>query len=410
MTDNDIRTRVLNAVDAKEVIELAKDLVRIKSYTTEETPVARFLHDFFQRRGLESRLQEVDPGRFQVIGRLPGTGGGKSLMLNGHIDIDPIPGGWARDPYTPSIEGDRFYGAGIFNMKGGVAAMIEAALAARRSGAPLRGDVILACVVGELQGGVGTVHLLKSGVRADLAIVPEPYGTDTIITKHTGVIELAIHVIGRSAHISRLDRSVNAISKMTGVVQALESLTLSGAHDPDLPALPLLLVGSIIGGRGREWEIRGPNIVPDVCTIFVDVRFSPTMTPESILADIRGALERLRAQDAALTYEIEFPMKPERRCNREIMPAVSMPTDHPLVQAVAKNVRTIVGIEPRVGAVVPRSYAGNDTAHLYGAGIPCCLYGPAAEYDEKTADRYTPVSQIIDCARVLAATLGEVCA
>jgi acetylornithine deacetylase len=410
MSDTETRTRLLGAVDPAEVIELAKDLVRIKSYTTEETPVTTFLHGFFQRHGLESRLQEVDPGRFQVIVRLPGTGGGASLMLNGHLDIDPIPGGWARDPYTPSIEGDRFYGAGVFNMKGGVAAMIEAALAARRSGVPRRGDVIVACVVGELQGGVGTVHLLKSGVRADLAIVPEPYGTDTIITKHTGVMELAVHVIGRSAHISRLDRSVNAISKMTRVVQALESLKLRGAHDPDLPALPLLLVGSIMGGRGRDWETRGPNIVPDVCTIFVDVRFSPTMTPASILDDIRGALESLRAADPTLVYEIEFPMKPERRCNREVMPAVAMPTDHPLVQTVARNVRAIVGVEPRVGAVVPRSYAGNDTAHLYGAGIPCCLYGPAAEYDEKTADRYTPVSQIIDCARVLAATIGDLCA
>jgi acetylornithine deacetylase len=410
MSGTEIRSRVLNAVDAHEVIELAKDLVRIKSYTTEETPVAQFLHAFFPRHGLESRLQEVDPGRFQVIARLPGTGGGKSLMLNGHLDIDPIPGGWARDPYTPTIEGDRFYGAGVFNMKGGVAAMIEATLAAKRAGARLRGDVIVACVVGELQGGVGTVHLLKSGVRADLAIVPEPYGTDTIITKHTGVMQLAIHVIGRSAHISRLDRSVNAISKMTKVVQALEALTLRGAHDPDLPALPLLLVGSIMGGRGREWEIRGPNIVPDVCTIFVDVRFSPTTTPESILGDIRGAVEGVRAADPSFTFEIEFPMKPERRCNRETMPAVAMPTDHPLVQTVAKHVRSIVGVEPRVGAVVPRSYAGNDTAHLFGAGIPCCLYGPAAEYDEKTVDRYTPVSQIIDCARVLAATLSEVCA
>jgi acetylornithine deacetylase len=410
MTSTDVRARVLAQVNAEEVIDLAKDLVRIKSYTTEETPVAEFLHAFFQRHGLESRLQEVDPGRFQVIARLPGAGGGQSVMLNGHIDIDPIPGGWIRDPYTPSIEGDRFYGAGVFNMKGGVAAMIEATLAAKRSGARLRGDVILACVVGELQGGVGTVHLLRSGVRTDLAIVPEPYGTDTIVTKHTGVIELAIHVIGRSAHISRMSRGINAISKMTRVIQTLESLRLRGDHDPDLPDLPLLLVGSIMGGRGREWEIRGPNIVPDVCSIFVDVRFAPTMTPESILDDIRGALERLRAQDPELTYEIEFPMKVERRANREIMAAVSMPTDHPLVQTVARNVRAIVGVEPRVGAIVPRSYAGNDTAHLWQAGIPCCLYGPAAEYDEKTADRYTPVSQIIDCARVLAATVAELCA
>src|SRR4029453_6136911 len=134
--------------------------------------------------GFESRLQEVDPGRFQTIARLPGTGGGTSLMFDGHIDIDPIPSGWKRDPWTPTIEGDRFYGAGIYNMKGGDAAMIMAAVAAKRAGVPLRGDVVFACVDGELQGGVGTVHLLKRGVRADWAIVPEPYSTRNIITKH----------------------------------------------------------------------------------------------------------------------------------------------------------------------------------------------------------------------------------
>src|SRR3990170_3299056 len=140
-----VKHRILAEIRDDEVVELAKDLVRIPSYTTEETPVAEFLHGFLTRNGLDSRLQEVDPGRFQTIGRLPGSGGGNSLMLNGHIDIDPIPGGWVRDPWTPAIEGDRFYGAGIFNMKGGVTAMVMAAVAARRAGVRLRGDVHLAC-------------------------------------------------------------------------------------------------------------------------------------------------------------------------------------------------------------------------------------------------------------------------
>jgi acetylornithine deacetylase len=256
---------------------------------------------------------------------------------------------------------------------------------------------------------VGTVHLLRTGVRADAAIVPEPYGTENILTKHTGVAEFAVHVIGRSAHISRVSRGVNAISKMTKVIHVLETLELRGNRDPDLPDLPLRLVGSIIGGRGREWELRGPNIVPDFCSVFVDVRFPSSMTPDSVLRDVREGLDALRRADPDLQYEIEFPMKPERRAMREVMPAMSVPTDHPLVQTVRANVRSIVGVEPTVGAVVPRSYAGNDTAHLFGAGIPCCLYGPAAEYDEQSADRYTPVSQIVDCARVLAATIIDWC-
>jgi acetylornithine deacetylase len=406
----DVKERILARIQPDEVIEFAKELVRIPSYTTEETPVARFIDEFLRREGLESALQETDPGRLQTIGRLRGTGGGTSLMFDGHIDIDPIPAGWTRDPWTPTIEGDRFYGAGIYNMKGGDAAMIMAAVAARRAGVRLRGDVVLACVVGELQGGVGTVHMLRSGVRADLAIVPEPYSTQNIITKHTGVVEFLVHVIGRSAHISRMEHGINAIGKMARVVQALERLELRHTPDFELPGLPRLCVGSIVGGRGREWELRGPNIVPDFCSVFVDVRFNDSMTPESILADVRTALDRLVAEDPELRYEIEWPARPERRAMREVMTPLSVPRDHPIVQTLRRNVVAIRGVEPTIGAVPPYSYAGNDTSHLYRAGIPCCLYGPAGGYDEGRPDRWTSVEQIVTCTRVFAGVIADVCA
>ena len=392
-----------------EVVSLTKDIVRIPSYTADETEVARFLHAYFEKQGFESELQEVDPGRFQTIARLRGTGGGQSLMLNGHLDIDPIPSGWSRDPWTPTIEGDRFYGAGVYNMKGGVAAMIMGAVAARRAGR-LRGDVIVACVDGELQGGVGTVHMLKQGIRADMAVVPEPYSTKHIITKHTGVMELAVHVLGRSVHISRMEHGVNAIAKAARVVQALETIKLTGQPDPDLPGLPRLNVGTIIGGRGREHELRGANIVPDMCTLILDIRFPVSVTPESAMADVRRALDGVAATDKDLKYEIEFPIRPERRQFREVMLPLSVPASEPIVQILKANVSAIVGEEPTVGAHSPQSYAGNDTSHLWGAGIPCCLYGPAGGFDEGASDRWTSIEQIVQCARVFGATIADICA
>lgn len=406
----DVKKRILRHIDPDEVIDLARRLVKIPSYTTDETPVAEFLHRFLQKEGFESRLQEVDPGRFQTIARMPGTGGGTSLMFDGHIDIDPIPGGWVRDPWSPTIEGDRFYGAGIYNMKGGDAAMVMAGVAARRAGVRLRGDLWLACVAGELQGGVGTVAMLRSGVRADLAVVPEPYSTQNIITKHTGVVEFLVHLIGRSAHISRAEHGVNAIGKAARAVLALEALRLRGDVDPDLPGLPRLCVGSVVGGRGREWELRGPNIVPDVCSLFVDVRFPAGMTPASILADVRAALDGIAAADPDFRYEIEFPARPERRVMREVMTPLAVPRDHPLVRTLAANVKAVRGVEPTIGAVPPYSYAGNDTSHLYAAGIPCCLYGPAGGYDEGRADRWTSVEQIVTCTRVFGGLVADVCA
>ena len=404
-----LKEAILAQIVPDEVISLTKDIVSIPSYTADETEVARFLHGFFQRQGFESALQEVDPGRFQTIARLKGTGGGKSLMLNGHIDIDPIPSGWVRDPWTPTIEGDRFYGAGVYNMKGGVSAMIMGAVAARRAGR-LRGDVVVACVDGELQGGVGTVHMLKKGVRADMAIVPEPYSTKHIITKHTGVMELAVHVLGRSVHISRMEQGVNAIAKAARVVQALETVKITGEPDPDLPGLPRLNVGTIIGGRGRELELRGANIVPDMCTVILDIRFPGSVTPDSALADVRRALDAVAATDKDLKYEIEFPIRPERRQFREVMLPLSVPATEPIVQILKANVTAIVGEEPTVGAHSPQSYAGNDTSHLWGAGIPCCLYGPAGGYDEGRSDRWTSIDQIVACTRVFGATIADVCA
>ena len=187
MVDHAVEERVLRQIKTEQTVKLASDLISIPSFKTEEQKVARFLARFFQRRGYEVDLQEVEPGRYQTIATLKGSGGGKSLMLNGHIDIDPLAMGWVREPFTPSWEGDRLYGAGINNMKGGVTAIITAAEAIRKAKAPMKGDLVVACVVGELQGGVGTVYALKNGLRTDGAYVAEPTGDgDNIMTTHAG--------------------------------------------------------------------------------------------------------------------------------------------------------------------------------------------------------------------------------
>src|SRR5262245_60662320 len=259
--------RLPGHVDPSALVELASDLIRIPSFKTEETRLARWLAEFFTARGYTVDLQEVEPGRFQTIARLKGTGGGKSLMLNGHIDIDPLAYGWKRDPWMPTVEGDRLYGAGIYNMKAGLASMIGAAEALRQSGAAHRGDLVVACVAGELQGGVGTVHLLNTGLRTAMAVVTEPYGAHHVVTTHAGVTEMAISTIGRSRHISRKKGAVDAIAKMMKAIAALERVRFRCTPRPDLPDLPLLNVGGIIGGRGRDHDLKGPNYTCDYCTV-----------------------------------------------------------------------------------------------------------------------------------------------
>ncbi len=394
-------------IDRGELLDVATALCRIPSFTTEESDCARFLHGHVQKLGFDSELQEVDPGRFQCIARIRGAGGGESLMLNGHIDMDPLPSGLTRDPFQPAAEGNMFFGGGIGNMKAGVASMVVAATAAKRAGFPRRGEVVLACVVGELQGGAGTAHLLRSGVKTDMAIVTEPHGAANILTKHAGVMQLAIHVLGRTAHISRKDQGVNAVLKAAKVVQTLEALKLEGKPDPELPGLPILNVGSIIGGRGRAVELRGPNIVPDFATIYADIRFTEGMTPTSIIADLRRTLDGLARDDHDFKYEIEFPMNPERRCLREVMMPFSVSPESPFVRRVAKHVTAVRGTAPSVGVSLPSGYSGNDTSHLMAAGIPCCLYGPAGAPDGPERYLWASIDEMMTCARVYASVIAE---
>ena len=126
-------TRILDEITPERVVEIASDLIRIPSFKTEETPLARWLDGYLSERGYEVKLQEVEPGRFQVLARLRGTGGGQTLMLNGHLDIDPLSLGWKHDPWEPTVEGDRLYGAGVMNMKGADAAMLAACSMRKRS-------------------------------------------------------------------------------------------------------------------------------------------------------------------------------------------------------------------------------------------------------------------------------------
>ena len=402
---------LMDAVDTERMLDLAQELIRIPSFKTEETNVARFLSSFLEQRGYDVQMQEVEPGRFQTVAVLRGTGGGKSLMLNGHIDIDPLAMGWKRDPWTPSIEGDRIYGGGIRNMKGGVSAMIEAAEAIRQSGTELKGDLVLACVVGELQGGVGTTYLCQHGPLADMAVVPEPFGADNILTVHAGVLEMAIHVLGNSRHISRKEEAVDAIANMCKAVPAISNVEFTYTPREDLPGLPRINVGTIIGGRGRDYDLRGPNWVSDFCTVIVDVRYLPGMTSTSVKEDIQRALDEVTQDDPDFQYEIEMPPHPKHKVFTVVMEPFDLPKDEYILDTVLRQYRTVTGGEPDgVGAVLPGSYTGDDTCHLWKAGIPCLLYGPGGGSESDTIpDEYTRITDMEQVAKVLALTALDVC-
>ena len=409
---NPTQAKVIDQVDEKEIVGLASELIKIPSFKPEETPVATFLADFFGEKGYKVELQEVEPGRFQTIATLEGTGGGPSLMLNGHTDINSLTRRWRRDPWSPVVEGDRLYGHGVQNMKGGLASIIMAAEAVRTSGVRLRGDLVVACVLGETQGGEGTNFLMASGLRTDMAVVAEPFGASNLVTVHSGIVHMAIHTYGVTGHVRQLEGTVNAVVKMTAIINALQQVEFTCQPREDLPDLPKLNVGSVIGGLGEDYILVEPPYIPDMCTIIVDVHFLPGQTVDSIVADIRRVLDPLLAEDPELSYEIEIPppdfFKGRRRL---VMDPLDVPQDAEIVQAVARSHEDVTGQTPQaIGTVLPYSYTANDTCHLWNAGIPCLLYGPSVirgSGDED--DSCVIISEMVQCTKVIALTALDVC-
>ena len=253
---------------------------------------------------------------------------------------------------------------------------------------------------------------MQSGFRTDAAVVAEPFGLGNLATVHAGIVHMAVHVYGVTGHISRLQGTVNAVEKMTGVIQALQDVDFTYTPRRDLPALPRLNVGSVIGGRGQDYVLVEPPYIPDLCTILVDVHFVPGQTVENIVADIRRALDPLAAADPDLRYDIEIPppdfFKGRRRL---VMDPLDVPVDAPIVQLVARCHQEVTGQPPKtIGAVLPNSYSSNDTCHLWNAGVPCLIYGPGTVRGGPDEDDcYAHISEMVQATKVYALTALEHC-
>src|SRR5918994_6214650 len=226
-----------------DVAELAAQLVAIESINPDvveggsgEMRLARFVAEWCERAGLETTLTELAASRANVVAVARGSGGGRSLMLNAHMDTVGVAG--MTDPFMPRLEGGRLYGRGAQDMKGSLAAcMLATADAARRG---LRGDVTLTAVADEEFASIGT-EAVAASLHADAAIVTEPTDLQLAVA-HRGFVHLEVEVTGRAAHGSRPDLGIDAIAKMGRVLVGIEELdrTLQGG-----PGHALLGTGSV---------------------------------------------------------------------------------------------------------------------------------------------------------------------
>jgi len=364
-------------------ISLLEELVSIDSVNPSLAPgapgearVAAHIAGHMRRLGLDVHLQEVAPARPNVIGVLDGRTPGPSIMFCGHTDTVGVEGMAA--PFTPAIRDGRLYGRGSQDMKGGVAAMIDAARVVRERG--FAGRLIIAAVIDEEYASLGADALVREW-RADAAVVTEP--TDLQIgVGHKGFAWFELETRGRAAHGSRPADGRDAIMRMGRVLHGLESLDRELQSRAVHPVLGTAsLHASIIHG-GREW-----STYPDRCELRVERRTLAGETAASANAEIRALISALTEADPEFegTSQLVFSRSP-----------YETPAGHPLPAALA-SIAAARGITSRA---VGMSF-WTDAAVLGEAGIASVLFGPGGAGLHST-EEYVNIDDVLACRDILA--------
>lgn len=402
MTPQDLLTRI----DEPACLDFLAAMARHKSYS--QTPGERVLAEFMAARmgalGLEAELTPVEGERVNAIGRLRGTGGGASLLFNGHIDTNPVSEGWTVDPWGGKVD-DRFiYGIGVSNMKAGDAAYFCALRTLVQAGVKLKGDVILTYVVGELQGGVGTLALIRQGLRADWFVNAEP--TDlAAMTMHAAAFTFVIELVGVTRHLSKREEAVDAIAAACDLIPRLNAMTFSGAPSPEHAGINRVHVGVVHGALGRELHEWRPPQVADYVRIKGSGRYAPGQTEAGALADLRAQLDALEARFPGL----HATLTPEHQIGRPAMPSFEVAKSSRIVQVVNRAYRAVRGADQPTGAITPPGYYGTDAAHLYReAGMQGVVCGPGGRYNTMPDER-VDIADYLDMVRIYLLTIIEIC-
>ena len=424
----EVVARALAAVDDTRD-ELVAFLRRLLAFRTEsQNPEAsHFLDEADACRDFLAALLEADsfvtqrweargvtfPRHPVLAARLAGSGGGRSIALNGHFDV--VPAGkltdWTRDPWGTDLVDGRLYGRGAVDMKGGIAAMLWAAHCVRRAGFTLKGDVWAHLVSDEEVVGYGSRECVERLPSVDAAIDPEP--SNMAVTPATGGLEhMRIEVEGLAAHAGVRYRSVhaggqrgggvNAIEKMVKILTALQDLEREWANTRSHPLLPLgfntLLPGIISGGNGGGRDgvlnmITNPGTAPDYCSLEYNVWYYPGERLEDIKRDIEQFVFAVSQADPWLR---EHPPRFTWNLRGISVPAAATAAEHPVVRTMLAAVGE-AGLPTRVEGA---TYV-TDLSWYQAANIPGVIFAPGSINQAHAPDEYVEVEKLVGAARAL---------
>jgi acetylornithine deacetylase/succinyl-diaminopimelate desuccinylase family protein len=371
-------------VDNERLEALLREIVMIPSENPpgNERAVSDRLAEYLASHGLDVELQTVAEGRQNVVGRLRGDGPRK-LVFNGHLDVVPAAGDWTSPPYSGRTSGRRLYGRGAADMKGGVAAMIEAAISLRESGRRLQGTLEVQGVVDEEVAQLGTRSLVQAGLVADYAVVCEPTGLRPCVASK-GSYYYEVVTRGRSVHASRPELGVNAITHMARVIERIDALnaTLRQRAHP-LLGHPSIVVGTIEGGFVT-------CAVPDLCRVTLDRRVIPEEGTELPDEELEGVLNACRDEIPTFSGELRIIQK---------APPMEIAVSERVVVAAREAVSAVSGVTPPI-----EGFSGVCDANwlVNAARIPTVVLGPGDLADAHGVDESIDLDEVALAARVYA--------
>jgi acetylornithine deacetylase len=413
----DIERAAADAVDAEWTIAALERLVRVPSITGNESAVQDAVESLLTEARISPERLEPDPAEARadpdwpgeemprdtlpiVLGRL-GTAGGRRLVLVGHVDVVPIgdPATWSHDPWSAERDGDRLYGRGAVDMKGGVASILGALHALTTAGLDQRlgGEVLFASVPSEEDGGQGMLAAIRAGVTGDMAVITEPTGLDIVIA-HAGAITFRLTVPGRAAHASVRREGVSALDNLQTLVRALQADedARNGAETDPLMTVHGLPYATIIGKvAGGDWA----STVID--RVVAEGRYGVKLgqTWRDAERDLLRCIDDANESDPFLR---DHPATVELTGGR--FSSARIAADHPLPTSLASVAGPMLG---RAISLQGEPY-GADMRLLVNEGrTPTVIFGPGDKRVAHSADEWVSVDEVVACARTLTAWVAR---